>query len=54
VHIGLWLRNLREGDKLEDPDVDGRTILKWIFERLYRGAWTGSLRFRIGKGGGLL
>jgi hypothetical protein len=22
---------------LEDPDVDGRIILKWIFERLVRG-----------------
>jgi hypothetical protein len=23
--------NLRERDYLEDPDVDGRTILRWIF-----------------------
>jgi hypothetical protein len=29
--------NLRVGDHLKDPDVDGRIILKWIFERLDGG-----------------
>jgi hypothetical protein len=39
VHTGLNSGNLRE-DYFEDPGVDGRIILKWIFERL-DGARTG-------------
>jgi hypothetical protein len=31
------LGNLRKGDHLEDPNVDGRIILKWISERLDGG-----------------
>jgi len=28
VYTGFWLRNIGERDNLEDPDVDGRIILK--------------------------
>jgi hypothetical protein len=45
----------REGrGQLENSDVEGRIILKWIFERLDGGVWTGSVWLRIGTGGGLL
>jgi hypothetical protein len=54
VHRGLSWENLREGDHLEDPGVDGRIILQWIFESLDGGAWTRSIWLRIGTGGGLL
>jgi hypothetical protein len=40
----------------DDPGVDGRKILKWIF-RKWDGkheAWTGLMWLRIGTGGGLL
>jgi hypothetical protein len=43
-----------EGDHLEDPGVDGRITLKWIFERFGAGAQTGLIGLRIGTGGGLL
>jgi len=38
---------------LEDADVDGRIILKWI--RICMGSkWTGLIVLRKGTGGGLL
>ena len=54
VHTEFLWGNLREGNHLEDRRVDGRIILKWILEKLDRGAWTGSILLRIGTGGGLL
>jgi hypothetical protein len=34
VCTGFWWGNLREGDQLGDPDVDGRIILRCIFRKL--------------------
>jgi hypothetical protein len=34
VHTGFWWEDLREGDQLGDPEVDGRIILRWIFKNL--------------------
>jgi hypothetical protein len=33
VCTGFWWGNLREGGHLEDPDIDGRIILRWIFRK---------------------
>jgi hypothetical protein len=54
VHTGFKWENLRDGDHLEDPGVDGRIILKLIFEKWVGRAWSGSIWLRIGNGGGLL
>jgi hypothetical protein len=42
VHTAFLWGNLRERDHLEDPNVDGRIILKWIFKK-WDGAWTGQI-----------
>jgi len=39
-------------DHLEDRDVDGRIILRWIFNKWDVGIWTGLSWLRIGTGGG--
>jgi hypothetical protein len=40
MHLGFWWKNLRKRDHLEDPDIDVRIILRWIFRKwdlLYNG-----------------
>ena len=49
VCTGFWWGNLRE-----DPDVDGRIILKWIFRKSDGVVGTGWSWLRIGTGGGHL
>jgi len=33
VHAGFWLGNPKERDHLEDPGVNGRIILKFMFRK---------------------
>jgi hypothetical protein len=37
VHTGFWWGHLRERHHLEDPGLDGRIILRWIFRKWNRG-----------------
>jgi hypothetical protein len=53
VYRFMW-GNLMEKDHLEDPDLGGTIILRWIFMKWNVGAWTGSSWVRIGTGGGHL
>jgi hypothetical protein len=34
VHTGFKWRNLRGRDNMEDPGVNGKIILRWIFRKL--------------------
>ena len=43
AYTGFWWGNLREGDHMGDPSVEGRII----FRNLNVRVWTGSMWLRI-------
>jgi len=50
----VLMRKLEGKNHLEDPGVDGRVILRWIFRKWDVGAWTRLSWLRTGTGGGHL
>jgi hypothetical protein len=54
VHTGFWWGNVRGRDHLDEPGIDGRIILRWIFRKWDVGALTGLILLRTGTGGGHL
>jgi len=42
---------MREREHLEDPGVDGRITLRWIFRKWDVGVWTGLTWLRKGTVG---
>jgi hypothetical protein len=46
VYTGFWWRELMTRDYLEDPGVDGRIILSWMFMK-----WDGEIKLDLSGSG---
>jgi len=50
----VWWGNLWERDDREDPGIDGRIILRWIFRKWDVGVWTGLSWLRSNEPSGFI
>ena len=50
THTGFLWGDMRDRYHLEHPGACGRIIIKWMFKKCDREAWTGLISVRIGKG----
>ena len=53
MHTEFWYGKLGERDLLEDPDVDGKIILKRTLRKWDGVEWTGLVWLRMRTCGGL-
>jgi hypothetical protein len=54
AYAGFWWGNVRERNRLEDPGIDRRIVLRWIYWKWDFGAWIGSSCLGKGTVGGYL
>jgi len=54
AYTGCWWGKLTERVYSEDPGVDGKMMIRWIFRKWDVRLLTGSSWLRIGTGGGHL
>jgi hypothetical protein len=51
AYTGFWWQSLKERDHLEDPSINRRIILRWIFREA--GVWAGLSWLRIEQVAGI-
>jgi len=51
MHTGFRWGNFWKTGLLENPRINGRIILRWVFRKWDVGVWTISIWLRIGTGG---